>query len=79
MQWSVPVFDFTAKQISYLGISGYTGSQFGTTLELIQAGKIKTAPLITHKFPIDNYNEAFETSSKRKNGAIKVVFEIGKS
>lgn len=77
-QWPVPVFDFTAKQLSYLGVSGYTGAQFGTTLELMQAGKINVAPLITHRFALDDYQAAFETSEKRKNGAIKVIFEIGK-
>lgn len=77
-RWPVPVFDFTAKQISYLGVSGYTGAQFEATLKLMQAGKINVAPLITHRFSLDDYQEAFETSEKRRGGAIKVIFEIRK-
>ena len=75
-QWPVPVYDFTAKAISYLGVSGYTGGQFGAALELEQSKKIDVASLITHRFSLDQYEEAFETSDKRKGGAIKVVFEI---
>ena len=75
-QWPVPVFDFTAKHISYLGVSGYNAAQFGTTLELIQSKRIDVTPLITHRFPLQEYQEAFETSDKRKGGAIKVFFEM---
>jgi len=75
-QWPVHVFDFTAKHISYLGVSGYNAAQFGTTLELIQSKIIDVASLITHRFPLQDYQEAFETSDKRKGGALKVVFEM---
>lgn len=74
--WPVKVFDFTAKAISYLGISGFTPAQFETTLRLVESKKIEVAPLITHRFALEEYGEAFETSAKRKDGAIKVVFEM---
>ena len=76
-RWSVPVFDFTAKHLSFLGVCGYTAGQFGVTLKLIQSNQIDVASLITHRFALRDYEEAFETSEKRKGGAIKVVFEIG--
>jgi len=76
--WPVPVFDFTAKNISYLGVCGYNGEQFGRTLQLMQSGQIDAASLITHKFALEDYKEAFETSEKRKSGAIKVCFEMNK-
>ena len=75
-QWTVPVFDFTAKSISYIGVSGYTAAQFGTVLELMQSKKINVESLITHRFRLKDYKEAFETADKRKGGAIKVVFEM---
>lgn len=75
-EWPVRVFDFTAKHISYLGVGGYTGAQFEKTLRLIEMGKIDVESLITHRFSLDRYQEAFETSEKRKGGAIKVLFEM---
>jgi len=77
-KWPVPVFDFTAKHISYLGVSGYNADQFRTTLALMMAGKLNVAPLITHRFSLDDYQEAFDTCEQRKGGAIKVVFELNK-
>lgn len=34
--------------------------------------------LITHRYPIDGVEEAFETASNRSAGAIKVVFDVAK-
>jgi len=76
-KWPVPVFDFTSKQISYLGVSGYTGAHFGAVLHLLEAGKIKAAPLITHRFALEDYRKAFETVEQRAGGAMKVLFRIG--
>ncbi len=75
-KWPVPVFDFTAKHISYLGQSGFTAGQFVTVLSLIESGTIDTSSLITHRFALEDYEEAFETSKKRLGGAIKVIFEL---
>ena len=77
-KWPVSVFDFTAKHISYLGVSGYTAAQFGDALQLMQAKKVDVAPLITHTFRLQDYADAFEASDKRKDGAVKVVIEIDK-
>lgn len=75
-QWPVTVFDFTARHISYLGVSGYTVAQFTATLKLIQQTKVDVTKVITHTFPLAEYAEAFETADQRKDGAIKVVIEI---
>lgn len=75
-QWSVPVFNFTSKAISYIGVCGYTASQFEIALKLVESKKIDVSSLITHRFRLEDYEKAFETSDKHKDEAIKVVFEI---
>jgi L-iditol 2-dehydrogenase len=40
---------------------------------LMGDGRIKSRPLITHTFPLDQINQAMETFVKRIGGAIKVV------
>jgi threonine dehydrogenase-like Zn-dependent dehydrogenase len=39
-------------------------------------GRIKTRPLITHTFPLEKINEAFQTFIQRTGGAIKVVVKL---
>jgi len=42
-------------------------------ISLMEQGKIKAKPLITHSFPLNKINEAIDTFVERKKGAIKVV------
>lgn len=46
-------------------------------LELLARGKLQTKPLITHRFALDDINEAFVTAqAKDRTGAIFVALEI---
>ncbi len=75
-QWPVPVMDFTQKVISYIGASSYSSNQFSAVNGLIDNGKIDAKSLITHRFSLDEYEEALRIAGKAKDQAIKVVFEI---
>ncbi|MDQ0860005.1 threonine dehydrogenase-like Zn-dependent dehydrogenase [Bacillus sp. V2I10] len=49
---------------------------FDIAIELMRAGKVDLSPLVTHRFPIEDYRNALGTASNKKNRtAIKVVFE----
>jgi threonine dehydrogenase-like Zn-dependent dehydrogenase len=44
--------------------------------ELIQSGQIDVTPIITHRFPLRAYRDAFMTCyAQGKHGAVKVVFD----
>ena len=45
-------------------------------IDLVAAGRIDLSPLVTHRFPLDRIQEAFETVSGYKDGAVKAVIEI---
>lgn len=77
-KWPMTPFMFMEKAIGCLGIHGFNSSQFGNTLELMQTGKIKVSSLITHKFSMDQYQEAFNTSRNHDTGALKVIIEFSK-
>lgn len=48
----------------------------GQVLDLIARGKLRTQDLITHRFPLERINEAFETAQdKERTGAIFVALE----
>ena len=59
-------------------IEQYEGQQVHTyelVFDLIQQGKLDLTGLLTHRFRIEQYREAFETLLNRgRNGAIKVAF-----
>jgi len=49
----------------------------GMVLDLIAKGRIDVGPLITHRFPIDRINEAFETAQDKENtGAVFVAIHL---
>jgi 2-desacetyl-2-hydroxyethyl bacteriochlorophyllide A dehydrogenase len=54
---------------------GYSGTKrdFEWSMDLILSDRIPVKKLITHKFPLSNIKEAFETSADKNSGSIKVL------
>lgn len=49
---------------------------FDIAIELMRVGKVDLSPLVTHRFPLEDYRNALDTALNKKNrAAIKVVFE----
>lgn len=45
-------------------------------IDLMAAGKVDLSPLITHRFPLEQYKLALSTAANKRDGtAIKIVFE----
>ena len=53
-------------------LRAYGGSRWTEALELVRLGKVRTRDLITHRFPLSNAKEAFETQLNADE-AIKVL------
>ena len=46
-------------------------------LDLLARGKLRAEPLVTHRFPLDRINEAFDVAqAKNETGAIFVCVEV---
>ena len=58
--------------VKSLSLIGNIGGNMRQAFDLMVAGRINTKPCITHQFPLDKINEAFETQLKRDE-AIKVI------
>jgi len=54
---------------------GVDGCDCAEILNLIEEGKIDTTPLITHKFPLSEIEEAYRIFENRLDGVIKVAIE----
>lgn len=54
------------RQLRVTGSHDYTPHHFTTALRLIQFGIVRVAPLISHRFPLDEVGEAFDTTAERR-------------
>ena len=52
---------------------GLDACDCGEILSLIEQGKIDTTPLITHRFPLSEINEAYRIFENRLDGVIKIA------
>jgi L-iditol 2-dehydrogenase len=53
------------RQLRFTGSHDFTPHHFTTALKLIEHGIIRVAPLISHRFALDDVREAFETTANR--------------
>ena len=73
----LPVIPIMAKTLTVFGIGGNGGrGQYERSLELVRSGRFDPAPMVTHRFRLDDIAEAFETAASKTGGAIKVVVEL---
>ncbi|MEE9378869.1 MAG: alcohol dehydrogenase catalytic domain-containing protein [Candidatus Lokiarchaeia archaeon] len=60
---------------SYDIINGEKQRTFQIALDLIESGKVNFKDFLTHKFPIDDYKDALEVASnKKENSSVKTAF-----
>lgn len=68
----LPLPDMYGKNLTFK-TGGVDGCDCAEILRLIEAGKIDTTPLITHRFPLIKIEEAYRVFENRLNGVIKVA------
>ena len=71
-----PHFDMCSKEITVVGSWVYTLRDYATTFDFLKRAKAIGIPLeklITHKFPLEQINEALETNLSMKGLKIAVV------
>jgi L-iditol 2-dehydrogenase len=67
-----PMRSVIYRELSIIGSTGFS-HEFETALSLIASGKLDPAPLITHTFPLEEAQKAFETAADPGANAIKVM------
>ena len=68
----LPLPDMYGKNLTFK-TGGVDGCDCAEILRLIEAGKIDTTPLITHRFPLIKIEEAYRVFENRLYGVIKVA------
>jgi len=74
---SIPLFEAADKEIDILGSFRYHGT-YPKALELVASGQVNLKSLVSHRFSLDQVQEAFETAEVGKDGAIKVAINVSK-
>ena len=68
----LPLPQMYGKNLTFL-TGGVDGCDCAEILQLIAQGKLDTTPLITHTYPLDRIQEAYELFEQRRDGVIKVA------
>lgn len=61
------------KEISFYGSYAYT-NEFEEAIDLVSSGKVRLDPLITHEYPLDDIQEAFEKTLDASE-SVKVIVD----
>ena len=70
----LPLPDMYGKNLTFK-TGGVDGCDCAEILNLIAEGKIDTTPLITHRFPLREIEEAYRIFENRQDGVIKVAIK----
>ncbi len=68
----LPLPDMYGKNLTFK-TGGVDGCDCAEILRLIEAGKIDTTPLITHRFPLKDIGKAYHIFENKLDGVIKVA------
>ena len=63
------------KQENKNNTGGVDGCDCAEILSLIEQGKIDTTPLITHRYKLEDIEEAYHLFENKLDGVIKVAIE----
>ncbi len=67
----------TLKHLEVRGIFGASSAAWSWAVELFAAGRLPLAQLISHRFPLERFEAAFDTLQNRDSGAVKVELVPG--
>jgi L-iditol 2-dehydrogenase len=64
------------KALQLIGICGWRTEDFNRAIHLMAASKVDISLIITQHFSLDEWEQAFTMSTKRKDETIKVEFDL---
>ena len=67
----------TERSVRLIGITGWNRADFARALELLAGGDVVVEPLVTHTYPLSDWETAFDMATTRKDESIKVQLALG--
>lgn len=71
----VPADRFVLRDLELIGSVGYTSAVWSRVVELLGAGLVDVAPIVTHRFPAERFEDAFRLMAERDGIVGKVLLE----
>ena len=71
----IPLTQFWTTQPTLLFSYGAAPRDMSEALELIASGRVTTADLVTHRFPLAGLRDAFELASNPRENSLKIILE----
>jgi L-iditol 2-dehydrogenase len=68
----IPLQRVVLDEIDVVGVRAAAG-EMPQAIALVAAGRIRLKELITHRFTLEDFAEAYETFTERRDGALKVI------
>ena len=72
----LPIDDVVNNDLAITASFGYTSAAWAEVAGLLRAGKIHLAPLITHRFPLEAFPDAYRTLRAGTGPRGKVMLEV---
>lgn len=72
---AVSALEAIRKEVDVVGVFRYA-NVYPDAIRLAASGRINLAPLVTHRFPLDEARRALDMVAERKASAVKVLVEV---
>jgi L-iditol 2-dehydrogenase len=69
---AIPMQKLVLGEVDLVGVRATAGGM-PRAIELAAAGRIRLGELITHRFALEDFAEAYATFTERREGALKVI------
>jgi 2-desacetyl-2-hydroxyethyl bacteriochlorophyllide A dehydrogenase len=71
-----PIDDVINNDLQISASFGYTSAAWAEVTALLRAGQVRLAPLITHRFPLDEYEHAYQILRESFGPRGKVILDV---
>jgi threonine dehydrogenase-like Zn-dependent dehydrogenase len=68
----IPMADLVTGEIEFRGCRAHA-NRAEASAQMVKNGQVEVDPLFTHEFDFEDFDEAYETFTERKEDAIKVA------
>jgi 2-desacetyl-2-hydroxyethyl bacteriochlorophyllide A dehydrogenase len=72
---SVPANRFSLRDLELIGSFSYTSAAWARVVSLLADRRVDLSPIVTHRFPLEEFEQAFDLLETRNSLVAKIVLE----
>jgi threonine dehydrogenase-like Zn-dependent dehydrogenase len=72
-------FEAYRKELRISWVFGSPRGTFRRSIELLANARVRAAPMITHKLPLEKILEALTIMDKKRENAVKIIVQPGQT